>query len=501
MDNIARKTKTAVVWRFASTGIAGVIEFGTNIVLARLLMPEDFGIVALALIVIGLTAVLGQFGLGAAIVQRQQIQERHLTGAFWGSAALGVIMAGALCLVAGPAARLFGEPAVKPVMQLLSIMMIVSSLSAVPRALLHRALEFRKLFWTDLVGKIAYGAIGIPLAIIGFNFWSLVWASLGGQVLALIALAVATRYVPSLRLRLSGLMDLVRFGGGVTAVGVLNYAASNVDYFIIGRWLNPAALGLYKKAYNLGTYPPAQLSAPLYQVLFPAFSRLQSETSRVKCAYGRALTGIGIVTFPLLAGLAVTAPLLIPTVLGIQWQQAVLPTQIICIAAFSGVLANPAGALIKGMGHVMAEVWRQLLYGFIIAGGCVVAVHGGINAVAIAVVIGSGVLAITMAQYVYKLTGFGLGDYLRALRVPLLGCAVLGVVAVLALKLGGMWMGDGGTLLVTILAAGIAYSLAVWFVPFSEGREIICEFATLIYSKYHVTDGDAVAPTEVGSSE
>ncbi len=317
----------------------------------------------------------------------------------------------------------------------------------------------------------------------------------------MIALVVATGYVPSLRFRLSGLIDLARFGGGVTAVGILNYAARNVDSFIIGRWLNPAALGLYKKAYILGTYPSAKLSAPLYQVLFPAFSRLQSETSRAKYAYGRALTGIGIVTFPLLTGLAMTAPLLIPMVLGTQWQQAVLPTQIMCVAGLFQVLANPAGALVKGMGHVGAEVWRQLLYLLIIGGGCLLAVHWGISAVAVVVVVGSGALAITLAQYVHKLIHFGLTDYLRALRVPLLGCAVLVAVAALALKLGGMWMGDGATLLVTILTCGIAYCLAVWFVPFSEGREIIREFATLIYSKYHVTDGDAVAPTEVARVE
>jgi len=484
MADIARQTKTAVVWRFTSTGVSGVVELGTGIVLARLLMPEHFGIVALALIVIGFARNLSEFGLGAAIVQRRQVEQRHLTAAFWGSAAIGLILAGALCLVASPAARFFGEPAVNPVMRLLSITMIVGSLSAVPRALLHRALDFRKLFWADLVGRIAYGAIGIPLAVVGFNFWSLVWASLGGEVFALAALVVATGYVPSLRFRLSGLIDLVRFGGGVTAVGLLNYTAGNVDYFIIGRWLSPAALGLYRKAYILGTYPPAKLSMPLYQVLFPAFSRLQSEPSRVKYAYGRALTGIGIVTFPLLTGLAVTAPLLIPTVLGTQWREAVLPTQIMCLAGLLRVLANPAGALVKGMGHVMAEVWRQLLYLLIIGGGCLLAVHWGISALAVVVVVGSATLAITLAQYVHKLVHFGLTDYLRALRVPLLGCAVLAPVAALALKLGGMWMGDGGTLLVTILTCGIPYCLVVWFVPFSEGRQIIRDFAQLIRSKY-----------------
>jgi len=501
MDNIARKTKAAVIWRLAGRGAGVTIELGTNIVLARLLMPEDFGIVALALIIIGFARNLSEFGLGAAIVQRQQVEQRHLTAAFWGSAAVGVFMAGALWLVADPAASFFREADVKPVMQLLSITMIVASLTAVPGALLRRALDFRKLFWTDLAGRLAYGAIGIPMAIMGFHFWSLAWASLGGEAFGLIVLVVATRYLPSLRFRLSGLSDLVHFGGGITAVAILNYMAGNVDYFVIGRWLNPAALGLYKKAFNMTMYLTANVSAPLYLVLFPAFSRLQSDPSRVKYAFARALTGITAVTFPLITGIAITAPGVIPAVLGAQWEEAVLPAQILCAAAMFGPLRITAGALVEGMGYVMAAVWRQLLHLVVIGVGCLVAVPWGINAVAVVPVLGSAVLALTMAQYVYKLTGFGLTDYLRALRVPSLGCAVLAAVAFFTLKLLPIWMGSGAALLSTIGASGLAYALAVRFLPFSDVRDIIRDFAELVSSKLHSGTDERPVSVEVGSSE
>ncbi len=501
MKDIAHKTKTAVLWRFAGGGVGSVIELGTKIILARLLMPEDFGIVALALIVIGLVRNLSVFGLGQALVQRDEINHRHLTAAFWGSAALGALLAGAVYLIAGPAARFFGEPAVKPVIQLLSIAMILSSLYVVPSAMLQRELAFRELFWANLAMALTYGAVGIPLALMGFNFWSLAWASLSREVIALFAFLVITRYLPSLRFRLSGLMDLMRFGVGNTAAGILGYVGSNVDYFVVGRWLDPSALGLYKKAYDITALAPRKLSESLYVILFASFSRLQSDTSRVKYAYARALTGIGVVTFPLIAGMAITAPLFIPIVLGPQWRQAVIPTQIMCIAAAFMVLSYPAAALIRGMGHVYAEFWREFLYLLIVSSGCLVGVRWGINAVAVVVVIGYGALATTKAQYTYKLIGFGLTDYFRVLRVPLLGCAVLLASAAGTLNLSATGMTDSAVLLVTIATSGLAYCLAVWLLPWNDGRDIMRDLVQLVRRKHRVVDDKIAISTEVGTDE
>lgn len=165
------------------------------------------------------------------------------------------------------------------------------------------------------------------------------------------------------------------------------------------------------------------------------------------------------------------------------------------------VFANPAGALVKGMGHAMAEVWRQLLYLLILGGGCLLAVHWGIVAIAVVVIIGYGSLAMTMAQYTNKLISFGLTDHFRALRVPLLGCAVLLASAAGTLNLSPTGVTDSAVLLVTMATSGLAYCLAVWLLPWSGGRDIMRDLVHLVRRKHRVTYGELAVSTEVRIGE
>ncbi len=425
---IGQRARTAAGWQFLSTGLNTGLQMVTSIVLARLLMPKDFGIVAMATMVTGLAGVFSNLGLGQALVQRREVTDEHTRSAFWGTLVMGLLLCGLVILAAPWVGVYFHEPRMVPVLKLISLTFVLSPFAVVPRSLLQRDLDFRTPFFAGLASSVAYGGAGITMALLGYGYWSLVGASLVSGFVSTVALCLLTRYTPPLIPTFRGIADLYGFGVGVTGVGLLTYLASQVDYFAIGRRLNAAALGLYTRAFTLVTMPVSTLAGVLYPVLFPAFSNLQSDLPRLRSAYGRVVTSITLIGYPMLALLGVCAPELIPVVLGEQWSGAVVPTQIMALMGWVMLIGNPAGAAIKAVGKVYLEWWIQVARIVILAPAVWFATQWGIVGVAWAVLGVYLILLPLLLFFIRMCIGFGFRDMACALWVP----AVLGLSAAAA---------------------------------------------------------------------
>jgi PST family polysaccharide transporter len=397
-ESLTDRTVRAAQWHFASGMVGGVFQFAIAALLARLLSPDEFGLVALAMVVIGLASVFGDLGIGTALVQRRGLTERHIRSAFTISAMLGAVMAALLGLGAPLGGVLLSEPRVTPILRALALSFVLQGCSLVAGALLRRRLDFRRLFFIEVGTHVCgYGGAAITLALLGYGVWSLVWGALLQALLACFAQYAATRHSLRPLLGRHELRELLGFGLTASFGGIVNFAAINGDNFIVGRFLGPAALGLYSRAYNLMNLPQTYVSSVMSGVLFPALSEVQGEPDRVRTGFLLATGLTAMVAGPMMAGMVVAAPHLVVMLYGPQWTGSVAPLQILCGAGYFRALYHLGGITAYSAGRVFADVKRQVVYAALVIMGSLLGIRFGITGVA------AGVAVAVICMYV--LTG------------------------------------------------------------------------------------------------
>ena len=479
-DNVGGRARTAAGWQFLSKGINSALQMVTSIVLARLLMPADFGIVAMAALVTGLASVFRDLGLGQALVQRQDITPDHRRSAFWGTLVMALLLYGGVYLSATWVGAYFDEPRMVPVLKIIAIAFVLSPFAVVPRALLQRELDFRTPFFAELASSVAYGGVGITLALLGHGYWALVAATLAGSAMRTVALCALTRYLPPLVPTFRGIGDLYGFGTGITAIMVLRYLSSKADYFVVGRVLGSGPLGLYTRAWNLVHMPLDSVAYAISPVLFPAFASLQDSPERTRRAYMHSVTALVLVAAPFALALAIAAPEAIPLILGEQWRGSVLPTQIMCIAGVVRVAAVPASSVLRGRGTPWREVLPTAVFGAIIVSGAIAFASTGIWAVAVVVTVASVVYATMLLVAANRLVRLNWRNYLNTFRAPLIASVVM-FPAMLGARYLAMSQDAGGlvTLVVTV-AAGALFGAVATLLMYRQFYELKAIYARLV---------------------
>ena len=366
--------------RTARGGIALMISLGfklallfvVQIVLARLLTPEDFGLVALVTSVITFFSLFNDLGLPMATVQRRDLNHEQVNLLFWINTIWGVGLALFTAATAQLFARLYGEPRVVSIMLVLSTGFLFIGLGSQHRALLKRRLQFSRLAIVDFVSVLAGAVVAIALARLGFRYWALVYMRLTTLALATLGLLLACGWRPS-RPKLAGqIRPLLAFGIHLTSFDVMAYLIRNADNLLIGWYNGARALGFYSKAYQMLLVTTQQFNMPLGGVVIPALSRLQTEPGRYGAYYHRGILLSAAVGMPLVAFLFVGADWIVPLLLGAQWQPSIALFRALALAAFVGPLEVGSGWLVVSLGRTRRQFkWNVMstaltLVGFII---------------------------------------------------------------------------------------------------------------------------------------
>lgn len=481
-ENVGDRARSAVGWQALSQFGNYGIRIVTGIVLARLLMPEDFGIVSMATIVTGLAALFRDLGLGQALVQRTRLQDKHIRSTFWVSLIMGGALYAGMYVSAPYLGQYFNDMRMVPVLRLVGLSFLTAPFNVVPGALLQRDLDFKSMFFANVGGKLTYAGTGITLALIGYGYWSLVWAELLSVVVSAVIMCVIVRYLPPIIPSFRGAKELIGFGGGITALSLIGYLRARIDYVLIGRRLTTADLGNYERAYRMGVLPAQLTSSVIHRVLFSALSRIGESKSRVRQVYSRVVTTIALLGLPAAVLLAVSAPELIVSVLGAHWSGAIVPTQVLCIVGAATVLCSPMVVLAKSMGHVYSIAGRQAIMIAILIPAVWMAAGEGIVPVSW-IVAGCLVLYwILLVDLTEELAGFGFRSTWPALRGPLLVAAATGITAEFARLLLASATGDllllvGLGTVVCGMAVGIATAV---FLPLPEMQGARKELVKLI---------------------
>lgn len=471
--NLRQSAVNSVVWSAITSWGRQAIAFIVFFLLARLLGPETFGLIALAAVFMAFIQVFADQGFAEALVQRDQLEPEHLDTAFWTNIAIGLLIT-LLCIGGAQLiADLFNQPQLTPIIRWLSLSFLLRALSSVQEAIFRRNLAFKTLAIRSLIAVVVGGVVGVTMALMGLGVWSLVGQQLINSLIQVIVLWIASDWRPGFRFSVSHFKDLFSFGINVVGMNVLDFINSRADDFLIGYFLGPVALGYYSVAYRIMTIVIDLLTNVINQVAIPAFSKLQKEPERLRDAFYTVTKFTSLVSFPIFLGLAALAPELIRLLLGPKWIPSI---PVIQVLAFIGLLHSVYyfnATVIMAMGK---PSWK-LLINFInsIANliSFAIAVQFGIVAVAAAFVIRGYVLSPIEFWLVGKLIRINAFTYLSNYIAPLAGSLAM-VATIFATKYFiGSFVSLYVLLGICVVISPLVYALTIFLVAPALFRQVL----------------------------
>ena len=326
------------------------------VILARLLAPADFGVLALAMIVFNMVNYFTDLGMRPTVVQTKEDINKVAHFAFVIVMTASIAFTLVIILLAQPLATLLGGSGeLVDVIRWMSVYVVIDGLWIIPEALLRRDLRFKQLSLAHIPGELASSLIAIPLAIAGFGVWSLVIGTLAGKFLQVIVVWIF--YRPWIWLRPQKwdreiVRGMFRFGLPSMGSGLTKFFQNQLDTFIVGRQLGEAAVGLYNKAFTLTTRLTDMLTTSIFgNVLFPSYARMQDDKPRMARAYLKSTNMVFLIIVPVSVGLAITAPLLVPVLLGPRWIPMIPVWQIFSLYGLTRPISTNAAPVFSASGQ------------------------------------------------------------------------------------------------------------------------------------------------------
>jgi O-antigen/teichoic acid export membrane protein len=425
--DLRSRVLSGLAWKAASQIFLQFSRFAVALVLARLLTPHDWGLAAMVLVFSGFVIVFTDNALGTALIQRREIVEADRSTVFWVGVGIGVTLAAAGVALAGPVAAFYGEPDVEPLFAAMSLSFAVNALGTTQVALLVREMQFKLLELRVIVASLCGAVTGIVVALDGHGAWAIVIQQLTIAIVSTALLWRVTPWRPSATFSLQSLRKLGRFTANVFGQNLLYQTGRNLDNLLVGRFLGAVPLGLYGLAYNVMLVPFSRIAAPLQQVFFPAFSRMQEDKERMATAWIRVVRLVGSLSIPALVGLVIVAPDFVDVVLGQKWSGAVPLIQILAWAGILQSLQTLNGEILMALDRAHILFRFTVLWFFATIGAVALGLQWGIEGVAACYTIAIAIVEPLNAH----LTARALGVPTRRFFVSLAG--VVQATAVMAL--------------------------------------------------------------------
>jgi len=330
-DSLQHKTIHALIWSFLQTASQTGLQFVIGIVLARLLFPEQFGLIGMLAIFMAVIRVFINSGFGAALIQKRNATQTDICSVFYFNILVGLVAAGLLCLVAPWIAAFYDQPILTPLTRALSLVLVINSFGMIQSSVLIRQINFKAQAKVSLISGILSGIAGITLAVLGFGVWSLVVQQVSGALLTTLSLWFLSPWRPEFIFSVNALREMFGFGSRLLFAGVLNEIFDNIYLLVIGKAYTATDLGLFTRAKTLNDLPSQTLSELVGRVTFPVFSSIQDDLARLKRGLKKALTLLVLINFPMMIGIAVVAHPLILVMLTEKWLPCVPYLQLLCV--------------------------------------------------------------------------------------------------------------------------------------------------------------------------
>lgn len=372
------KTVSGMIWtgigKFGTMGLS----FVANLVLARLLVPEDFGCIAMLQVFIAISTIFVTAGFGTALVQKKDPKHIDYTSVFYWNLAASVVFFWILYFCAPPIARFYKIPELVAVLRVQSVSLIIQAFATVQSSQLQKQLRFKELSTRNIVATAVGTAVAIVMALLGCKVWSLVASQLVTSFVGVLLLWKMSDWRPTLEFSFQSLKELFAFGGLMALSSLVETVYTNLQSLIIGRLYSSGDLGYYNQAKKLEAVPTDSLSQIVNQVSFPVFAALQDDKERLLNGVRKNIKAITYLNFPLMALMIVIAHPLITFLYGARWETSVPFFQILCISSMVYTLNTLNTNVIKSLGKSKIYFFVQLTKRLIGIGLIILGVQFGI---------------------------------------------------------------------------------------------------------------------------
>ena len=470
MSSLKDKTVKGVIWSAVDRFSAQGIQFVFSILIARLLVPEDYGVIAMLNIFLAVSQTFIDSGFGTALIRKIDRTETDFSTVFYFNIAVAVFFYLALFFSAQAIANFYNTPLLVPVTRVTAINLVIGSLSGIHNAKLSIAIDFKSRAKISIVSAVLTGAVGLWMAYSGYGVWALVVQTVFAGIIRTIMLWIIVKWYPKLVFSWQSFKEMFSFGSKLLASGLLDTIYNNIYPLVIGKIFSPSTLGLYAKAKSLADFPSANITGVLQNVTFPVLSSIQNEEDRLADAYKRFLRISAFVIFPLMLGLSSVADPFIRLALTDKWEGAIYLLQIICFA----LMWYPIHAInlnilsVKGRSDyfLKLEIIKKVQGVFILC----ITVPMGIVAMCYGQVISSMISLIWNTHYTKKLIGYGFLAQIKDLLPIFIHSLIMwGLVLLIVHFMPTLWL----KLIVGITAGMVYYIVGSYIMKFPEMDELL----------------------------
>lgn len=469
-ESLKKKTVKGVMWsaidRFSTQGI----QFVFSILIARLLMPSDYGVIAMLGIFLAVSQTFIDSGFGTALVQKSNRNETDFSTVFYFNIVVAILFYILLWFSSPYIASFYDIPMLKDVTRVVALILIFSALGGIQSAKLSIAINFKTRAVISLISALSTGCVGLYMAYSGYGAWALVYQMVFSSFLYTILLWYFVRWIPKLVFSWQSFRQLFSFGSKLLASALLETIYSNVYTLVIGKVYSSSALGLYSRASGLAQYPSSNITGVLQSVTFPVLCSIQNDEKRLTDAYKRLIRMSVFIIFPLMIGLAVVAEPFIMVVLTDKWVEAIYLLQIVCFS----MMWYPLHAInlnilqVKGRSDyfLRLEVLKKILGVIVLC----ITVPFGLVSMCYGNVVFSCLALLLNTHYTKKLMGYGFIKQIKDLSHILIHSLVMGGIVLFVIHfIDIMWI----KLLVGILVGGLYYVAGAYIMRFEELKEVL----------------------------
>lgn len=470
MSSLKDKTVKGVIWSAVDRFSAQGIQFVFSILIARLLLPEDYGVIAMLNIFLAVSQTFIDSGFGTALIRKIDRTETDFSTVFYFNIVVAAVFYLILFFSAPAIAKFYETPLLESVTKVVALNLIIGSLSGIHNAKLSIDIDFKSRAKISILTTLLTGAVGLWMAYAGYGVWALVVQNLCSSVLRTVMLWIVVKWRPKLIFSWKSFIELFSFGSKLLASALISTIYENVYTLVIGKFFNPSTLGIYSRASSLAQFPSSNITSVLQTVTFPVLSSIQNDEELLTNAYKRFLCLSAFVIFPLMIGLALVADPFIRIVLTDKWEDSIYLLQIICFA----LMWYPIHAInlnilqVKGRSDffLKLEIIKRV-QGIIIL--CVT-VPFGIVVMCYGQVVSSLLSLIWNTHYTKRLIGYGYFDQMRDLMPILTHSLIMGLIVWLMVHfMPTLWL----KLVVGIVSGIIYYIAGAYIMRFPEMDELL----------------------------
>jgi len=404
--NIKKKTIQGIFWSGLQNWGSQAGSFIIFLILARLLTPEAFGLVALANVLINFMQIFLNQGFAQVLIQKQDLESQDINTVFWTQVFTGCLLTTITFFSAILISKVFHQPSLIPILQILSLVFIVNAFSQTQASLLRRDFKFKVLATRSLLGIIIAGIVGVVMALLGYGVWSLVSQQLTYELMGVIVLWTASNWRPKWQFSWITLTEIFSFSINVLGYKMMEFFNQKTDNLLVGYFLGEVALGYYAISHRILEVMTQLLIGTLNQVALPTFSRLQKDSQGFIAAYYRITQFTSLIAFPVFFAVIILSPELLVSLFGQKWTNAIPILQIIPLVGILHAITFSQRSAFVALGKPILQFKLGLLNAVLNIIACLIALQWGILAVATAYV---------LSDYLV----FPLGQWLLSQLIPL----------------------------------------------------------------------------------